>query len=43
MVEVEYSQRAAEQLEGLEQEVAERIVSKLDECSDFPGHFLKRL
>lgn len=30
-VEVEYSQQAAEQLEDLEQEIAERIVSKLDD------------
>ena len=43
MAEVEYSQQAAGQLEDLEPEVAERIVSKLDEVSDFPDHFLRRL
>lgn len=43
MAEVEYSDRAVDQLEDLERETAERIVSKLDEVADFPGHFLKRL
>ena len=43
MAEVEYSNRAVEQLDDLEQETAERIVSKLDEAAAFPGHFLKRL
>ena len=43
MADVEYSARAADQLEELERETAERIVSKLDEASDFPRHFLKRL
>jgi mRNA interferase RelE/StbE len=43
MTEVEYSDRAAEQLEGLEQEIAERIVSKLDEIVWKPDHYLKRL
>ena len=43
MVDVEYSQRATEQLENLESNVAARIISKLDEASNFPSHFLKRL
>lgn len=43
MAEVEYSERAVDQLEALDREAAERIVSKFDETSNFPGHFLKRL
>ena len=43
MVEVDYSQQAAEQLEGLETETAERIVSKLDDVVWKPEHYLKRL
>lgn len=42
-VEVEYSQQAAEQLESLEGEIAERIVSKLDDVVWKPEHYLKRL
>lgn len=41
--EVEYSQQAAEQLEALEGEIAERIVSKLDDVVWKPDHYLKRL
>ena len=43
MVEVDYSQQAAEQLEDLETETAERIVSKLDDVVWKPEHYLKRL
>ena len=43
MVEVDYSQQAAEQLEDLEPETAERIVSKLDDVVWKPEHYLKRL
>lgn len=37
MAEVEYSDSAVDQLEDLERETAERIVSKLDEVADFPA------
>lgn len=43
MVEVGYSQQAAEQLEDLETEDAERIVSKLDDVVWKPDHYLKSL
>jgi len=43
MVEVDYSQQAADQLEDLETETAERIVSKLDDVVWNPEHYLKRL
>lgn len=41
--EVEYSQQAVEQLDELEREIAERIVSKLDDVVWKPDHYLKRL
>jgi mRNA interferase RelE/StbE len=43
MTEVEYSDRAVEQLEALEAETAERIVRKLDDVVWKPDHYLKRL
>jgi len=43
MTEVEYSDRAGRQLEELEHEIAERIVSKLDDVTWKPDHYLKRL
>lgn len=43
MTDVELSSRAAEQLEALEAETAERIVRKLDDVVFKPDHFLKRL
>lgn len=42
-VEINYSQQAAEQLEDLDSEAAERIVSKLDDVVWQPDHYLKRL
>lgn len=42
-VEVDYSEQAAEQLEKLETETAERIVSKFDDVVWNPEHYLKRL
>jgi mRNA interferase RelE/StbE len=42
-VEVDYSQQAAEQLEDLETETAERIVSKLDNVVWKPAHYLNSL
>ena len=41
--EVEFSERAAEDLENLEHETAERIISKLDDVVWKPDHYLKRL
>lgn len=41
--EVEYSQQAADQLESLEPETAQRIVKKLDNVVWKPDHYLKRL
>ena len=41
--EVEYSERAAEQIENLETETGQRIVSKLDDVIWKPEHYLKRL
>ena len=38
---VEFSTRAADQLEGLETEHAERIVSKLDDVTWNPEHYLR--
>ena len=40
---VEYSSRATDQLDDLERETAERIVSKLDDVVWKPDHYLKRL
>lgn len=40
---VEYSEQAASQLESLEGEIAERIVSKFDDVVWKPDHYLKRL
>jgi mRNA interferase RelE/StbE len=40
---VEFSERAAEQLENLETETAERIVSKLDDVTWNPDHYLRAL
>lgn len=40
---VEYSEQAVSQLESLEEETAERIVSKFDDVVWKPGHYLKRL
>lgn len=41
--EVRYSDRAADQLGDLETETAERIVSKLDDVTWNPEHYLRRL
>jgi len=43
MPEVLLSERAAEWLEDAEPDLHDRIVSKLREASDRPGHFLKPL
>jgi mRNA interferase RelE/StbE len=43
MAEVEYSDRAAEWLRGAEDDIAKRIVRKLNDISDFPDHYLLRL
>lgn len=39
---IEYSSRAVEQLEQLETEPSERIISKLDDVAWNPEHYLKR-
>lgn len=38
---IEYSSRAVEQLEQIETETAERIISKLDDVAWNPEHYLK--
>lgn len=38
---IEYSSRAVEQLETLEDHIAERIISKLDDVAWNPEHYLK--
>ena len=43
MAEVVVSDNAAEWLRDAEPDVRERIVNKLDDITDFPGHYLKRL
>ncbi|AWB27138.1 type II toxin-antitoxin system RelE family toxin [Halococcoides cellulosivorans] len=40
---LEYTATIQETLEQLEREDAQRIVSKLDDVLEFPGHFLDRL
>lgn len=40
---VEFSSRAADQLETLEIETAQRIVSKLDDVTWNPDHYLRAL
>lgn len=42
-VEIDYSEQAVEQLEDLETEDAERIISKLDDVVWQPDHYLKSL
>ena len=43
MTEVKYSDRAADQLADLETEDTERIVSKMDDVTWNPEHYLRRL
>lgn len=43
MAEVLVSEEAAEWLADAEPDVRERIQRKLDEITDFPDHYLKRL
>jgi mRNA interferase RelE/StbE len=43
MAEVVVSDNTAEWLRDAEPDVRERIVNKLDDITDFPGHYLKRL
>lgn len=43
MAEVVVSDNAAEWLRDAEPDVRDRIVNKLDDITDFPGHYLKRL
>ena len=43
MAEVVVSDNAAEWLRDAEPDVRDRIVNKLDDITDFPDHYLKRL
>lgn len=43
MADVEFTDKAIEQLEGLENNVSERILKKLEEVKDWPGHYLESL
>ena len=43
MTEVVVSERAAEWLRDAEPDVRDRIVGKLEDITDFPDHYLKRL
>lgn len=43
MTDVEYTEKAIEQLGALETHVAERIIDKLDEATEFTEHRLKKL
>jgi len=40
MTEIVYSERAAEQIEKLENEIGNRVLDKLEEAADWPDHFL---
>jgi mRNA interferase RelE/StbE len=40
---LEYSDAIQETLNELEREDAQRVIKKLDDILDFPGHFLDRL
>lgn len=40
---LEYTETIQETLEELEREDARRIIKKLDDIQDFPGHYLDRL
>lgn len=43
MTEVEYSDQAVENLESLEPEIAERVMDKVDEATEWTEHRLVRL
>lgn len=43
MADLRYSQRATEQLQDLEYELRERILSKLESVVDWPDHYLEPL
>lgn len=43
MAEVLVSERAADWLEDAEPDVRDRVRTKLQSISDFPGHYLERL
>ncbi|MDY6769401.1 MAG: type II toxin-antitoxin system RelE/ParE family toxin [Candidatus Nanohaloarchaea archaeon] len=40
---VSWTVKAEQDLDGLDEEVAERIVTKMDAVSDYPFHFLEML
>lgn len=43
MSEVEWTEKAIDLLEGLESDVQRRILSKLDEATDWTDHYLDKL
>jgi len=43
MADVEYSDRAAEWMRKADPDASEQVAKKIDEATDFPDHFLKRL
>ncbi|OKY79123.1 MAG: Cytotoxic translational repressor of toxin-antitoxin stability system, RelE family [Candidatus Methanohalarchaeum thermophilum] len=43
MVEIEWTKKAVERLDELEDDVKERIREKVEDASDFPDHYLDRL
>lgn len=43
MTDVEYTEKAIEQLEDLETHIAERIIDKLDEATEFTEYRLEKL
>ncbi|WP_079977872.1 type II toxin-antitoxin system RelE family toxin [Halanaeroarchaeum sulfurireducens] len=43
MADIEFTDKARAQLNELEDETSERILNKLKEVQDWPGHYLERL
>lgn len=43
MTDIVYSERAAEQIEKLENEIGNRVLKKLEEAAEWPDHFLEPL
>ena len=43
MTEVSYTEKAIDQLEGLETQTADRILAKVDEAAEWPDHRLAPL
>lgn len=43
MAELVYSERAADWLRDAESDVQDQVLKKLEQTTDFPDHFLKRM